>query len=312
MPFHVYLPPLTIAPLSSIESSHDVYFYPVPTLPKATNDHGAAPSLSLAPERPRRRRSSSPPPATTTPPPASDRRRSKRLRASSMSTRLPPDMRGADPDTSASTRGGVTQPEISESYSHLSSLNSVSLSARSAPSQSLANIPTWTVPLHKILQLSALLAPSDGRSRRSRGHAEESGARKRISVMCCVMSVDAPVRRQRRKPGPRGRMGDVWIATWRVSAPGTRGDSLSDPVSCDVKLWDECARDWGGRVRKGDVVLLEGKSSDSSTRSQSRRRVSPSLDRRQPGTTACLLAFELSSSTCRSLPYSSSARGDPA
>lgn len=78
------------------------------------------------------------------------------------------------------------------------------------------------------------------------------------------MSVDAPVKRQRRKPGPRGRRDDLWIASWRVSAPGGREDSYSEPVSCNVKLWDECARDWGGMVRKGDAVLLEGEPGDGS------------------------------------------------
>ncbi|BEJ14042.1 hypothetical protein CspHIS471_0312160 [Cutaneotrichosporon sp. HIS471] len=66
------------------------------------------------------------------------------------------------------------------------------------------------------------------------------------------MSIDAPVSRQRRRAGPGGRMGVMWIASWDVLAPGQ-----GEPVAAKVKLWDECARDWGGIVRKGDVILLE-------------------------------------------------------
>lgn len=48
-------------------------------------------------------------------------------------------------------------------------------------------------------------------------------------------------------------MGDMWIASWDVLAPGGNA-----PAAAKVKLWDECAREWGGTVRKGDVILLEG------------------------------------------------------
>ncbi|BEI83209.1 hypothetical protein CcaverHIS002_0310770 [Cutaneotrichosporon cavernicola] len=66
------------------------------------------------------------------------------------------------------------------------------------------------------------------------------------------MNIDAPVSRQRRRVGPGGRMGVMWIASWNVLAPGQ-----GEPVAAKVKLWDECAREWGGIVRKGDVILLE-------------------------------------------------------
>ncbi len=74
--------------------------------------------------------------------------------------------------------------------------------------------------------------------------------------MVCVMAVETPVLRQR-KEKKAGREGTLWIGGWQITAPPD-GD---EEVSCNVKLWDNCAREWGDdKVRKGDVVLLESGS----------------------------------------------------
>ena len=77
-------------------------------------------------------------------------------------------------------------------------------------------------------------------------------------MIVCVMAVAQPVLRQRKEEKARGATGTLWIGRWEVTAPPL-GDE--DPVKCDVKLWEGCARDWGDdKVRKGDVVLLESAS----------------------------------------------------
>lgn len=74
-------------------------------------------------------------------------------------------------------------------------------------------------------------------------------------MMVCVMAVEQPVLRQRKEEKARGAMGTLWIGRWEVTSPPVSGE---DPVKCDVRLWEGCARDWGeDKVRKGDVVLLE-------------------------------------------------------
>lgn len=104
-------------------------------------------------------------------------------------------------------------------------------------------------------------------------------------------------------------MDDIWIATWRVAARGTRGESLPDPVSCDVKMWDECARDWGGGVKKGDVILLEGESPRVSN-ADSRCRVSTCVGRDQPGPAARLDPGKQATQADYSLQDAAALRGE--
>ena len=69
------------------------------------------------------------------------------------------------------------------------------------------------------------------------------------------MTVEPPVLRQRKEEKGKRSTGTLWIGRWQVTSPPVQGD---DPVKCDVKLWESCARDWGDdRVRKGDIILLE-------------------------------------------------------
>lgn len=113
------------------------------------------------------------------------------------------------------------------------------------------------MPLAKLTTLERLLQTTPVQKQgKGKGKGKEHGWSKRITLLCCVMAVESPIQRQRRKSGVRA--GELWIATWRISAPAGKSDSLSEPVSCEVKLWESCARDYGGRLRKGDVVILEG------------------------------------------------------
>ncbi|WVQ80043.1 hypothetical protein IAT38_002144 [Cryptococcus sp. DSM 104549] len=121
---------------------------------------------------------------------------------------------------------------------------------------SMFHIPIWTIPLNKLVTLQAALEGSGGGDHRGDG-------REKFSVIVCVTSVDPPIERQR-KPlpsvgprawKPRGEGTSLWIGKWTVIAPpiGREGEA-----GCGVKLWDDCARDWGDeKVRRGDVVLLE-------------------------------------------------------
>lgn len=145
------------------------------------------------------------------------------------------------------------------SYSRLSSSlgSEMSLPQSARPSgwpSSVSNLPRWTLPPpSKLTPLCDLLVPSERTSRRS-------VPRKRVSLICCVITVNPPIPRQRRfQSRAPGQTNELWVASWKVLAPPS-GDGAQDPASCTVTLYESCARDWGGVVRRGDVVLLQGES----------------------------------------------------
>jgi hypothetical protein len=85
-------------------------------------------------------------------------------------------------------------------------------------------------------------------------------------VIVCVVSTEPVVQRQRKEEKSRGREGTLWISSWKVVAPpvsatGGKTGQENEEASCGVKLWNEVAREWDGRIRRGDVVLLESGSS---------------------------------------------------
>ena len=126
---------------------------------------------------------------------------------------------------------------------------------------SISNLPRWHIPLAKLSFLQSLITtrPKRGRARTKMPDDPSSF----INVIVCVTSVEAPVIRQRKEERAAGREGTLWISKWCVVVPPEAGVDAneSDEVGCDVKLWEECAREWGsGKVRRGDVVLLQGQS----------------------------------------------------
>ena len=127
-----------------------------------------------------------------------------------------------------------------------------------ADQSSLLNFPNWSIPLTKLTTLASLLARPFPRSRRG----NDGDGDQLISIIVCVLSVDQPVQRQRKEEKARGEEGSLWIGNWAVTAPApVLGEEAG---SCQVRLWDSMARDWGDeRVRKGDIVLLEREASFS-------------------------------------------------
>lgn len=122
------------------------------------------------------------------------------------------------------------------------------------PSQSSApGLPTWTIPLSRLSTLQSILSPRGGTSARSA----------KVSVIVCVVSTEPAVQRQRKEEKTRGQEGSLWISSWKVVAPpmaasgSASAKDVGGEASCHVKLWNEAAREWEGRVRRGDVVLLE-------------------------------------------------------
>lgn len=118
-----------------------------------------------------------------------------------------------------------------------------------ADQSSLLNFPRWSIPLTKLITLHTLLSRP---TRRREGDSVDQP----VSLIVCVLSVDQPVQRQRRDQKVRGEEGTLWIGNWAVTAPpSTQGEEAG---SCQVKLWDNQAREWSDeRVKKGDIVLLE-------------------------------------------------------
>lgn len=149
-------------------------------------------------------------------------------------------------------RNSLNAHSYSRLSSSLGSEMSLPQSARASgwPS-SVSNLPRWTLPPpSKLTPLCDLLVPPERTSRRS-------APRKRVSLICCVITVNPPIPRQRRfQSRAPGQTDELWIASWKVLAPAA---GVADPASCTVTLYESCARDWGGAVRRGDVVLLQGK-----------------------------------------------------
>lgn len=124
---------------------------------------------------------------------------------------------------------------------------------------SVHHLPKWTIPLSKLTTLPVLLSqPTKSVSYK--------GWKTVVSLLVCLIVVEEPVLRQRKEEKLRGREGSLWVGNWVVIAPpdGTIGAMDSgrqghgSEVTCAVKLWEGCAKDMaGGKVRRGDVLLLE-------------------------------------------------------
>lgn len=171
----------------------------------------------------------------------------------------------------SSTKRSTTLPDQGQEQS-LGLESTLNTTASSWPSQippsagaetSIFNFPSWSVPTSRLTSLQDVLkkgsAPQQGGLVFDNGY----GGKERYNIIACIASVDTPLERQRKTQlGMRGRTkgrqdasDTLWIGKWMITAPP---DGNEGQVSCVVRLWDECAKDWGDeKVRKGDVVLLE-------------------------------------------------------
>ncbi|WVQ72066.1 hypothetical protein IAR50_001610 [Cryptococcus sp. DSM 104548] len=149
-----------------------------------------------------------------------------------------------------------------------SSFNTTATSTSQAPlpptavdgNTSIANFPAWSVPIAKLSTLQDVLRarPRPATRRLSDGGFNQE----RYTLIVCIVSVDAAVERQRkaiqgysRGMGNRTEGDTFWVGKWSITSPPVGRDS---EMSCDVKLWDKCAREWGDeRLKRGDVLLLE-------------------------------------------------------
>ncbi|WVR09474.1 hypothetical protein IAU60_006541 [Kwoniella sp. DSM 27419] len=159
---------------------------------------------------------------------------------------------GGQPDAflSALPQYQLTPDQNTPEYS----TDSLDTTTASFPSQlatnpgntSMFNFPRWSIALHKLTALQALMSSS---VRMNRHYAYM------YSIIACVVSTEGLVQRQRKEEKARGGEGSLWIGKWMITAPPT---ATGDPeVTCGVRLWDDVAREWGERVRRGDVILLE-------------------------------------------------------
>ena len=81
----------------------------------------------------------------------------------------------------------------------------------------------------------------------------------------CVSGTSRLVNRKTRLERERGKDGTLSLSKWDVVSPLPNDASLTKDiqgrvkgeVGCTVVLWDKCAVEFGERVRRGDVVLLE-------------------------------------------------------
>ncbi|ORX38397.1 hypothetical protein BD324DRAFT_354081 [Kockovaella imperatae] len=214
-----------------------------------------------------------------------DRDRPSRLK---LSSRLSVD----DPTAPAPTMpfGGV---EISDSFISLNTTTSnpsqFPPTADDRANTSVSNLPRWHIPLSKLSTLQSLLRT---RPPRRRGRPSEGLQDQLVNVLLCVTSVEAPVLRQRKEEKAAGKQGTLWIAKWSVIAqPENERDvghstSLGDEVACDIKLWDDCARELGeGKVRRGDVILIQGVQFKPSTAKEKAHLVLSSTRAHSPSVT---------------------------
>jgi hypothetical protein len=145
---------------------------------------------------------------------------------------------------------GTFPDQETQDESFLSLDTTISSLPPSGEVSSVLNLPKWSIPLTKLSSLPTLL----------QSHKEPHT----ISVIVCILSVDTPILRQRKEEKRRGQDGSLWIGGWVVTAPNiwVGYAPQGDGGGCGVKLWGDAAREWGDEVvRKGDVVLLESRSS---------------------------------------------------
>ncbi|WWC63449.1 uncharacterized protein I303_106052 [Kwoniella dejecticola CBS 10117] len=141
---------------------------------------------------------------------------------------------------------------------HTQPEDSFSTTTSSFPSQlltnpgntSVSNLPRWSIPLHKLTSLATLLAPTRNTGR----NVTSSRSNKLHTLIVCVLSAEPVVQRQRKEEKAKGKEGSLFIGKWTVTAQPLSGE---EEVTTTVRLWDECAKEWGERVKRGDVVLLE-------------------------------------------------------
>jgi hypothetical protein len=124
------------------------------------------------------------------------------------------------------------------------------------------------------MTLHALLHPAnrDSRALRSSHANQRSGpdpddtAGQLATLIVCVVAVQEARVVQRKEEKKRRQTGSLWVANWQVlGAPPRLGLELGPDhahvgdgeQSVEVVLWDASARDWDGRVRRGDVLLLQ-------------------------------------------------------
>nr|XP_031863996.1 uncharacterized protein CI109_000640 [Kwoniella shandongensis]KAA5531068.1 hypothetical protein CI109_000640 [Kwoniella shandongensis] len=171
-------------------------------------------------------------------------------------------------------------PSPAYSESSLNTTTTTSYPSQLPPSQfdgggdtSVSHFPRWHIPLTRLTTLHSLLShPAESaRSTLRRGRRVDDVPGKELhTLIICVLGVDQPVLRKRKEERARRGEGSLWIGKWTMIAPpssATRGAASEGnvdrgggggEVTCPVKLWDECARDWGDeKVRRGDVVLVE-------------------------------------------------------
>ncbi|OCF32725.1 hypothetical protein I316_05646 [Kwoniella heveanensis BCC8398] len=153
-----------------------------------------------------------------------------------------------------------------------SSFDSLDTTTNSLPSQlatnpgntSVSHFPRWTIPLHKLVALQSILSStsphSHGFVHRLAGQPVDKCLH---TLVACVISTEPVVQRQRKEEKARGGEGSLWIGKWIITAPGPPPAQQQDAhmgqseVTTSVRLWDELAREWCEKVRRGDVVLLE-------------------------------------------------------
>ncbi|WVN86213.1 uncharacterized protein L203_101374 [Cryptococcus depauperatus CBS 7841] len=131
--------------------------------------------------------------------------------------------------------------------------------SNSGMEDSIYHFPTWSIPLSKLCTLQDLLNHKKPLLRQTNRWSDKQ----LYTVILCIVSVDPSVERQRKisvagnkqKGNGLENTGTLWIGKWMVIVPPTLEES---EVSCTVKLWDKCAKDWGDEMlRCGDVVLVE-------------------------------------------------------
>ncbi|RXK35067.1 hypothetical protein M231_07687 [Tremella mesenterica] len=138
---------------------------------------------------------------------------------------------------------------------------------------SISNLPNWTIPLHKLTTLTALLSGNIPQQR------SRSAEKRYVNLMVCVMSVDTPVLRSRKEEKAKGKNPTLWVGSWNVTSPPSHNEG--EVASCSVKLWEGLAREWGDeRVRRGDVVYLENvEFKPTSAKEQAQLVLSPTTGR---------------------------------
>jgi hypothetical protein len=125
-------------------------------------------------------------------------------------------------------------PQATQSEGHSIDDGSSYDTTRISSDTSIQRLPTFRIPMHQLSTLKSLVHGSAGNGK--------------ASLLVGLLDVDGPDKVRIRKGPDAGK--EISLLKLVLGSP--------DSTVCKLTVWRELADAWGGSLRRGDVVLLQG------------------------------------------------------